>query len=133
MPAMMCLRLVPASFGPLPIGKRTFVATTSRHALPCQPPPDDFLRRAPPVDIGGVNKGPARRNELVEHRVARRFVRLTPEGHRAQAQFAHAQARFAQKSVLHHSSRPFFGSFRVANRIYSPLPLMHTIIARARA
>src|SRR5690606_35043471 len=72
-------------------------------------PPDDLLRAAVPVDVGGVPEGDAEFHGLPEDRLGRLIVqrplvdtsRGVPETHATQGDPADLQARGAQAGVLH--------------------------------
>src|SRR3954467_15164381 len=69
--------------------------------LALEPAADHLFGAPAPVGVRGVNEGAAGRDEAVEDGVAGHLVRLAPEGHRAEAEFAHFEACLAEIAILH--------------------------------
>ena len=83
-----------------PLGREHDLAAYLRRLLG-EPAPDDLLRGAVAVDVGGVDQGAARLEEGVELRVRYALVGLGAERHRAERQGGHGAAASPKRAVLH--------------------------------
>ena len=66
-----------------------------------EPPPDNGLRRAGRIDVGGVEEIASGRRIGVHDGKRRRFVRLGPERHRSEAPGGDDRAGVAEPAVFH--------------------------------